>query len=248
MVRARETVDLGEPNITRGDVLDQWQASTFDLRSDAVLALDAAGSVIGYAMLWTPGALAVVDPAREGEGVGSALLAWVEQRTRESCRHVHRQLVAGRNAAGHELLEGAGYRQVRSYWRLVRGLAPVPDVPAPPSGVSITPIDLKADAPALSAAAEAAFASSADYEAESFGALLAEHLAAHDFDPSLGRVARREATVVGFALCNRWAEHDAGYVGLLGVDPSERGRGLGATLLLSAFAGFAAAELREAYL
>jgi mycothiol synthase len=248
VLHARETADVGAPEVTAGDVLDQWQASTFDLARDAVLAVDPSGAVTGYAMLWALAALVVVDPRREGEGVGSALLAWAEQLARESGRPVHRQLVAGRNAAGHDLLERAGYRQVRSYWRLARALDPAPQVPTPPSGVSIAPIELDADAHALSAAAEAAFAGSADYERESFRALLEQLLGAHDFDPALGRVARRNATIIGFALCRRWTEHDAGHIGLLGVDGSERGRGLGTTLLLSAFAAFAAAGLREAYL
>jgi len=248
VVQARQTADLGAPDVTAGDVFDLWQASSFDLAADAVLAVDPVGAVIGYAMLWTPGALAVVDPAREGEGVGSALLAWAEQRARVSGRSVHRQLIASRNGAGHELLERAGYRQVRSYWRLVRALDLALEAPAPPAGVSIAPIQPAVDLRALSAAAETAFAGSADYEPETFGALLEEHLTAHDFDPSLSRVAWRMTNVVGFALCSRWTEQAAGYVGLLGVDPSERGQGLGSTLLVSVFAAFAAAGLREAYL
>jgi ribosomal protein S18 acetylase RimI-like enzyme len=157
-------------------------------------------------------------------------------------------MLAGGNAAGHDLLGRAGYRHVRSYWRLGRALDPAPEVPTPPSGVLIAPIELDADARALCAAAEAAFAGSADYERESFGPLLAQLLGAHDFDARLGRVARRKATIVGFVLCRRWRERDTGHISLLGVDPSERGRGLGATLLLSAFAGFSAAGLCEACL
>ena len=40
----------------------------------------------------------------------------------------------------------------------------------------------------------------------------------------------------------------SGYVDLLAVDPSERGRGLGVSLLLTAFEDFARAGLREAWL
>jgi ribosomal protein S18 acetylase RimI-like enzyme len=49
-------------------------------------------------------------------------------------------------------------------------------------------------------------------------------------------------------LCRRWAGEGVGFVDLLGVDPNERGRGLGSTLLRCAFASFAAAGLREAQL
>jgi len=212
VVQARETADLGAPDVSAGDVSDLWQASAFDLAYDGGGGRGCCRGGDRLRHVVAPGALAVVDPAREGEGVGSALLAWAEQRARMSGRPAHRQLIASGNGAGHKLLERAGYRHVRSYWRLVRALDLAPEVPAPPAGVSIAPVGPAVDAPALSPAAEAAFAGSEDYEPESFGALLDEHLSAHDFDPS------------------------------------ERGRGLGSTLLLSVFAAFAAAGLREAYL
>ncbi len=134
VLQARDVADLGEPDFTLEDLLDQWRASEFDLASDAVLAVDEDEAVIGYATLWTQGALAVVDPAREGEGVGSALLSWAERRAREAERGVARQWVAGSNATGHELLGRAGYRHIRSYWRLARRLESDLRAPEPPAG------------------------------------------------------------------------------------------------------------------
>jgi mycothiol synthase len=248
VLQARDVADLGAPEFTLLDLRDQWGASEFVLESDAVLAEDSNGSVIGYATLWNPGALAVVDPEREGEGVGSALLAWAERRAREGGQVVHRQWVAGPNAAGHDLLARAGYRQVRSYWRLFRNLDRDLRPPPPPSGVSIAPVELEADARPLHDSHAAAFATNADYEDQSFAAFRAQHLDAHDFAPTLSRTARRGRTVIGFVLCRRWAPESVGFIDLLGVRASERGRGLGSTLLLGAFAAFAAAGLREAQL
>ncbi len=249
VIHARDTVDFGAPDYTLEDLLDQWRATEFDLDSDAVVALDSAGAIVGYATLWSPGALAAVHPAREGEGLGSLLLAWTEEWAQRAGHAVHRQWVAGRNAGGHELLARAGYRHVRSYWRLARPLElPGPPEPEPPPGVTIAPVDPGRDSRVLYAAHAAAFATNADYHAESFEAFNDEHLSAHDFDPSLSRVARRGETVIGFALCRRWTQENAGFVDLLGVDPSERGHGLGSTLLLGAFARFVAAGLQEAQL
>jgi ribosomal protein S18 acetylase RimI-like enzyme len=100
----------------------------------------------------------------------------------------------------------------------------------------------------LYAAHETAFATNADYRPESFDEFRAVHLEGHDLDLTVSRVARRDGRVVGFVLCRRWALQDAGFVDLLGVEPTERGRGLGSTLLRCAFAAFAAAGLAEAQL
>jgi mycothiol synthase len=249
VLQARDTADLGAPDFTLEDLLDQWRAgSGFDLRTDAVVAVDADGVIIGYATLWTPGALAVVEPAREGEGVGSALLEWTEERARQARLGVYRQWVAERNRSGQELLARAGYRHVRSYWRLVRSVEPGMVEPEPPAGVRIGAVSLEVDARALYAVHETAFATNADYEPVSFDVFRDQHLSAHDFDAGLSRVAWRDGAVVGFVLCRRWTDEGAGFVDLLGVEPGERGRGLGSTLLRCAFASFGAAGLREAQL
>jgi mycothiol synthase len=248
VLHARDMADLDALDFTLEDLLDQWGASEFDLQADAMVAVDDAGTVIGYATLWSPGALAVVDPAREGEGVGSALLTWTEQRAREAGRTVLRQWVAGRNARGHELLSGAGYHHVRSYSRLVRRLDTNLSAPLPPAGIGFAAVDSERDAHDLYGADQSAFATNDDYEPESFAAFREEHLTAHDFDPTLSRVARRDGRVIGFLLSRRWRHERVGFVDLLGVAPEERRRGLGSTLLLAAFAAYAAAGLREAQL
>jgi ribosomal protein S18 acetylase RimI-like enzyme len=53
---------------------------------------------------------------------------------------------------------------------------------------------------------------------------------------------------VGFLLSRRWVHEGVGFVDLLGVAPEERRRGLGAALLSTAFAAYAAEGLREAQL
>lgn len=248
VLHARDMADFGAPDFSLEDLRDQWHADTFDLASDAVLAVDAQDTVVAYATLWAPGVLAVVDPAHEGEGVGTALLAWAEQRARSAGETVHRQWTAGPNTRAHDLLERAGYRQVRSYWRMARALEPGLLAPHEPPGVKIAPIALEVDARALHGAYEAAFAANADHSPEDFAVFHAHHLAAHDFDAGLSGVARREGRIVGFVLCRRWDDEGVGFVDLLGVEVSERGRGMGSTLLRRAFAAFAEAGLHEAQL
>jgi mycothiol synthase len=246
LLEARDTNDFAVADFTRGELLAQWCVTGFDPGADAVLAEDRAAT-IGYAALVAPGAIAFVDPLREGEGIGSALLAWLEARAREVGRRVHRQIVAQHNRSGHALLASAGYAQVRSVLQLARGVQPPPPVPPVPGGVSLHPLDVSTDAPALHAADEAAFADNADYEPMSLSAFSEEHLRASGLDPALSRVMRRGDAVAGFALVQRRGE-DIGYIDVLAVDRAQRRRGLGIALLLTVFAACAAEGLNEVQL
>jgi len=93
----------------------------------------------------------------------------------------------------------------------------------------------------------ASFAGNADFQPSSFESFEHEHLQSAHLDPELSRVARRGEAIAGFTLCRRNPE-GYGYVDLLAVDPGERGRGLGTSLLLTAFEAFARAGLRDACL
>jgi mycothiol synthase len=243
LVERRDMQDFGVADFTRGELLANWRASEFDPGVDAVTA-DDHGTIVGYGALLAPGAIAFVDPAREGEGIGSSLLAWLQARARELGREVHRQIVARRNAAGQALLTGAGYGLVRSVLLMGRVVQPAPSVPPLPEGVTLHTLDAGADAPALHAADDVAFADNTDYRRMSLDAFSEEHLAAPDLDPMLSRVVRRGDAVAAFALCQRRAR-STGYIDVLAVSPGERGRGLGRALLLAIFAACADAGLRE---
>jgi mycothiol synthase len=264
VMTARDVADLGVPDYTLEDLRDEWGATELDLAADAVVAEDPDGTIAGYAIVRGPGTLAAVHPDREGEGIGSRLLAWAEARAAALGRESHMQWVAARNSRGAELLKAAGYAPIRSYWRLAKPLAQAPPAAAapaveasasappgptvsPPLGVTLRLLDLTADAELVYAVNEAAFAERPDYHPESFTAFRDEHLAAHDLAPDLSRLALRDDTAVGFILCRRWATGE-GYVDLLAVAPSERRRGLGTALLTAAFEAFAAAGLHEAQL
>jgi mycothiol synthase len=249
---ARDVADLGIPDITLEDLLDEWRGSDVDLAADARVVLEGEGDgvIVGYCMVRRPGAQAVVHPAHEGRGIGTRLLEWAECRGRERGRELHRQWVGAANASARALLTGAGYAVVRTYWRMVCPLEEIAGT-APalvPPGFALRAVEVDRDAETLHAVDAASFAERPDYVPETLAEFREEHLEAHDFEPGMSGVAHQAGGIVGFLLARRWEEEGVGYVDLLAVDPRYRRRGLGTALLRRTFEAFAAAGLREGQL
>jgi mycothiol synthase len=244
---ARHTADIGLPLFRLEEVEDEWRAPDVQLSRDALL-VEVDGALAGYAIVHRPGALAVVAPEHEGRGVGTLMLRWTQQRERERGQDAHRQIAGSTNTRARELLESAGYRQVRSYWRMVcpldRGVTPA----AAPPGVTLRHLDPDDDARALHALDAESFDSSPDYVPESYEMFVTEHLRAHDIAPQLSLLAEAAGEIVGFMLARRWEHEGSGYVDLLAVAPGHQRRGIGTALLTQGFAGFAAAGLVQAQL
>jgi mycothiol synthase len=246
LVIAGDVADIGEPDYTLEDLHDEWAATDFELAADAVLA-DDDGRAVGYAAFRGGAVLVTVDPDRTGEGIGTALRAWAEERARARGLTELLQYAGHRNVAARQHLEAAGYEQERSYWRMELDLEGDETPPAVPKGIVIRPLDRAADAHGVYEVSEAAFARNADYEHETPERFREQHLDAHDLDPRLSLVAARDGRIIGFALVRR---HDGtvAFVDLLAVHPDEAGHGLGGTLLRTAFATAARAGLRRGQL
>ena len=244
---ARHTADIGLPLFRLEEVQDEWRSPDVELSRDTLL-IEIDGALAGYAIVHRPGAFAVVAPDHEGRGVGARLLEWVQQREREREVDAHRQIAASTNSRARELFEGAGYRKVRSYWRMARPLDRGVTAVDPPAGVILRPLDPEGDGRALHALDAESFATSPDYVPESYEMFVQEHLRAHDVAPELSLVAQDGGEMVGFLLARRWQHEGSGYVDLLAVAPGHQRRGIGTALLTHGFAGFASAGLVQAQL
>jgi mycothiol synthase len=247
LLAARHTADIGLPLFRVEEVQDEWRSPDVELNRDALL-VEIDDALAGYAIVHRPGAFAVVAPEYEGRGVGTGLLEWVEQRERERVVDAHRQIAASTNARARALLEGAGYRQIRSYWRMARPLDRGVTAVGPPDGVTLRALDPEADARSLHALDAESFAASPDHVPESYEMFVQEHLRAYDLAPDLSLVAEDGAQIVGFLVARRWQHEASGYVDLLAVAPGHRRRGVGTSLLTHAFAAFAAGGLVQAQL
>jgi mycothiol synthase len=242
----RDIADIGTPDITLESLHEEWSRGDFDLAADARVVEAADRRIVGYAaMSREVTMLVVVATDHEGRGIGSRLRRWAEQRDRARGSARHSQWIAAGNQPARALLLTAGYRPARSYWRLARTLDDVHKDASPPDGVTLRPVQVDQDAPALHTLNEVSFKASADYRPHSFTAFYDEHLRPHDFDRELSHVAEADGRPVGFLLARRRRQENAGFIDLLGVHPEHRTRGLATAMLQDAFARFAAAGLRQ---
>jgi len=244
---ARDLVDRGVPDWTLANVQDEWRTSDLDLAADARV-VEVSGQIAAYAMVRSYGTLAVVAPEFEHQGIGARLLQWAEYRERQQGRSAHRQWVASTNERGRALLVNAGYKLVRSYWRMARELEPTSSEPCAPEDVTLRALDVARDAIAVHAVDDASFSATRDYRPISLQVFREEHLDVHDFVPELSSVVEVECEVVGFLLTRRWAGHPVAFIDVLAVAPEHQGRGLGTTMLKTGFARFAAAGMQQAEL
>jgi mycothiol synthase len=249
VLRERDIADTGEPDYTLQDLLDEWQLGEVDLGEDARVA-ERNGRITGYGIVRRQGTMIAVDPRHESDDVGRALITWSEERDRQRGREHHRHYVGAGDRHGRERLTRAGYTLLRSYWRMVRDLDGSERPGQAPDGIRMRALDLGADGEAIHRLDDVAFSAVPDYNPSTFEQFRDEHFAAHDLSTNLSVVAEPQTrgALAGFALTKVWPAEKVGFVDILAVHPDHQGRGLGSAILRYAFAGYAAAGLREAQL
>jgi len=207
-----------------------------------------------------------VDPGWQGRGIGTGLLRWMEQRTRERFAEDARP---GSPAAGAArlrlhteqqhadqaaLFEDSGYRIVRYYNEMHRPLNF-----GPPEAALEVGLELKTFGPELHEPVRQAHNDafrdhwgSEPRDEEGWGFVVNDPRARPDLSAVV--LERATGTVAGYQL----ASHDAdsavtrgfreGYTDLLGVRREFRGRGIAQALLADAIRRFAAAGMDKASL
>jgi mycothiol synthase len=225
LVIAGDIADIGVADYSLGDLEDEWRE--LDLDADTRLVEDDGKTIVGCAHFRGSDVLAQVDPNREGEGFGTALLTWSERRASQRGATKVRQAVGDRGHAARALLEAHGYAKTRSFWRMERA-STTDEATADETG--LRPVDL-ADAPTLYDITIRAFAHDGGYEIKPQDEWTRREFNGHGVDHALSRTAGNR----GYALVRRWDE-DTLYIPLLAVHPDHQGRGLGGRLLRSVFA------------
>jgi mycothiol synthase len=241
----------GESDVTVEYVREEWALPRLSLERDSWVIEGAAGAAVGYGLCWVeaPPATIVaeqtVHPAHRGRGLSEALLGLSETRAAEVVDEAGPAAEASLGVWTDEgdaprirLYERRGYRHVRTFLRLDRGLADPVEPPALPEGIEVRTFRRGLDETAVHAAGEEAFRDHFRPAEMDLAEWLEFRFVRDDLDLGLWFVAWDGDEVAGAMLA--FETPLGGYLDELFVRRPWRGRGLGRALLLCA-----CAELRR---
>lgn len=249
---------IGVDEFTVKEYALEWQSPGFNLKTDTRLVLSPSGQIAGCIEVWDLDEPHVVvycwgrvHPEHTGLGVGSYLLHWAEERARqaiskapEEARVVLRGHARSINQAAAELFQGAGFKMIRHFWRMVIDLNGSPPAPAWPEGIKIRALVVDRDERPVVHAVRDAFKDHWGFVESPFENEFERwmHFIKHDqdFDPSLWFLAMDGEEIAGMSLCRTKItdDPDMGWVDTLGVRRTWRRRGLGLALLQHTFDEF----------
>jgi mycothiol synthase len=204
---------------------------------DLVLTVD--GEIAGYAYLDSPahpgqevsGEL-VIHPLYRGRGLGLAL---VRELVAQADGHRVRLWAHGDLPAAGGLARAAGFERFRALWQMRRSLSDPLEAPRLPPGTTLRTFRPGQDEQPWLSLNSRAFAKHPEQ-----GAWTRHDLELRErepwFDPAGFFIAERNGVMTGFHWTKVPAGQDIGEVYVVGVDPGERGTGLGRALTLAGLA------------
>ena len=142
---------IGVDKFTAADYKVDWELPAFNLDTGTRLVVSPDGQVAGIYEFWDINDPYVrfvvwgrVHPRHEGKGIGSHLLAWIDQRAAQSleksppeARVVLHAFVPTIIQAADALFVDNGYTLVRHSLRMVIDLDGTPPVPQWPAGIKV---------------------------------------------------------------------------------------------------------------
>lgn len=231
----------------------EWSDPAIDLERDTRVAVTDDGRLVGctevwnnapYVNIWVWGR---VHPEFRGQGIGTRLMIWAEQRAREAIARAPkgaRVFMRAGTISTHQptnaLLLDLGFLVVRHHWTMARDLDVPPPAPTLPKGITVRTMAPGEEA-AVYRAIQEAFKDHWGFVEQPFeeGFARWQHraLGGPNHDPSLWFLAMEGDEIVGISICNHKTEEypDMGWVDTLGVLRPWRRHGLGLALLYHSF-------------
>jgi mycothiol synthase len=241
LIAACELADNGVAEVHHTDV-----EQSFDLAvpEAGVIVVESADQLVAWAMLANGRADVDVRPGWRGRGIGSALLAWSEERARAAGMPEVRQGITNADTAAHRLFEAAGYQVHHTSWILAIELEDAPPSVTVPQGITIRPYRDR-NVRAVYQVIEDAFSEWPSRQPTEFDAWSRYVLGHASFAPHLSRLAFDGDELVGAAMCLDYEGQDEGWVEQLATTATHRHLGIGRALLQSAFAAYHATGRRR---
>ncbi len=256
LMNAYSIEQIGKPQFGADEIRADWQRPGFDLETDTQVALEPGGKPVGYLVVWdsAPHVRFFVDgglhPNYTGQGIGTALCRWAEERVRQSipkaplgARVMMWQGPWSTNETAQELLRGQGYQFARYDLDMLIEMNEPPPEPVAPDRLTIRPFIRGQEERAMIQAAREAFKDSWGYVERPFEEEFQEWMYLLDndpnYDPSLWFVALDEdaGEIAGTSFCYPTLVEDPekGWIFGLSVRRPWRRRGLALALLQVSF-------------
>jgi mycothiol synthase len=251
---------LGEPVIDADWLRGRWTAPGVDREQDFAVVESPEGALCAFLSVEADPpfaevfALGIVSPAFHGRGLGGTIVSENERRARRFVSLadpdqrvvIHAGALAGEPRVS-ELLSSCGYREVRRFELRRVDFAGEPAPPSDIEGITVRGFRPGEERQLYEAHVEA-FADHWGEGMETYESFRHHQLDAPEFDPGLWFIAWDGDEVAGYIGAQERSREDPsrGYIGLLGVLPPYRRRGLGEALLRTAFGALHARGKRGA--
>ena len=234
---------------TAEELAQAWKEDGFNVERDVYVVETADGRLVGSEEFYNEGdhqrlkADGIVHPEFRGLGVGSTLLAKMDERAQAEialaaadARVQMQSLVNNRDEAGHALLRNNGYAPVRYYWRMEIKMPEAPASVSIPAGIELRPFVKEDHGVAVWQADDEAFRDHWGSHDRTYEEYSRAKYDSANFDPTLWAIAWDGTELAGFSQ-NRFRQ-GIGWIATLAVRRPWRKRGLGTYLLQHSFAEF----------
>ena len=237
LVSAAELDHNGRAEEGLDGVVADLRRPAIDLTRDTRVIHNAGGELAGWGWVHL-GRRARVDvhPRHRGAGLGTELLAWVHDRSRQLGSVRVGQNVSDADRPAAELLRAHGYAGKATNWLLEIDLADEPVLPALPAGLSIRPF-APGDETVVHQVVQDAF-DEWQQRRHPYDEWARRTIERDTFVPALSPLAIRDGTVVGALVSLLVPGRPWGYVDELAVRADSRHQGIARILLRHAFQGF----------
>jgi mycothiol synthase len=250
LINTAALADTGMAGTNRSEQLNEWGLPHFNVETDTQLVFEPGGPLVGFAELWDrqPHVRHYVGvhvhPDYRSLGIGGSLIAWAEERARQSLGKAPPEASVAllsiwphENVAARELYQAHGFAVSRLFFRMRIEMQPEVPPPAPvwPEGITVRPYLFGQDDRAVYHLMHQAFQDHWGYVGgETFEEWL--HWLENDptFDPSLCFLALADGDQLAGALMARpqWeVDESVAWIDEIGVLRPWRRRGIGLALL-----------------
>lgn len=236
LLNADAAAKYGEGDLTAAAVADWFGIDGAELR-----VVEQEGRLVAYgdAVRSPDGAKAWLDVHEHPEHPGAAAPLWPELERVAGRAASVRATLSSLDESLRRQLEERGYRPLRSSFRMVIDLDAEVAPPALPEGIAVRTMR-SGEERRVHEAHMASFADHWEFQPEPYERW-AQFTLGEGYDPSLWFLAEAGDELAGISICRLHQSGDPrhGWVGILGVLPPYRRRGLGEALLRHSFAVFA---------